>query len=210
MTFELASIALVVFIGMGPVKVAAEYVSVTRQAPIGLRREIALRAVAQAAAIALVLLVVGAALQALLHVSGGGLVVGGAIVLLAYGLRMALGLDDAVDVEGPLSDADLRRRALFPLAFPLILNPAGVAAMIIISVEATSVAAIVAAFAIVVAIAAIDLVVLLVLARVGHRLSEDAVAVASRILGILLVALAIDLVALGLAEMGVIEQIELH
>jgi small neutral amino acid transporter SnatA (MarC family) len=82
--------------------------------------------------------------------------------------------------------------------------------MIIISVEATSVAAIVAAFAIVVAIAAIDLVVLLVLARVGHRLSEDAVAVASRILGILLVALAIDLVALGLAEMGVIEQIELH
>jgi small neutral amino acid transporter SnatA (MarC family) len=82
--------------------------------------------------------------------------------------------------------------------------------MIIISVEASSPAAIVAAFATVVAIAAIDLVVLLVLARVGQRLSEDAVAVASRILGILLVALAIDLVALGLAEMGVIEQIELH
>ena len=73
-----AEVALVMFVGMGPVKVLVYYLGATRHASPALGRKVAVRAVGSATIVCLGLLVVGWLLMRLLHFSTGALIVAGA------------------------------------------------------------------------------------------------------------------------------------
>ena len=200
-----AEIAVVMFVGMGPIKVLVYYLDAIHDAPPALGRRVALRAVLTAAVTAFGLLIAGALLFRLLHFSEPALVVASGIVLVAYGIEVILRAEPASHRHPPPTEETLLRRAVFPMGVPLILNPAGVAAATIFSGAATSPSDLGALALIVVAIAALDLVVLLVVRPIGPRLAPEATLVLEQLLGVLLVAVAVELVVIGLVGFGILD-----
>ena len=200
-----AEIAIVMFVGMGPIKVLVYYLDAIHDASAALGRRVALRAVLTATLTAFGLLLAGALLFRLLHFSEPALVVASGIVLVAYGIEVILRAEPASLRHPPPSEETLLRRAVFPMGVPLILNPAGVAAATIFSAAATTPSELGALALIVVAIAALDLVVLLIARPLGPRLPPEATLVLEQLLGVLLVAVAVELVVIGLAGFGIVD-----
>jgi multiple antibiotic resistance protein len=201
----LDQVALILFIGMGPVKVIVYYLAAIRDATPAVGRRVAVRAVATATLTALGLLVVGALLFRLLHFSGPALVVASGIVLLAYGIEVILRSEPASRRHEAADPTELMRKAVFPMGVPLILNPAGIAAATIFSAEAGSLGELGVLTAIVLGIALLDLIVLLAARPIGPRLPPEATLVLEQLLGVLLVAVAVELIVLGLKAFGIIE-----
>jgi multiple antibiotic resistance protein len=200
-----AEIALVMFVGMGPVKVFVYYLDAIHDLTPALARRVAVRAVLTATLTALGLLVVGALLFRLLHFSEPALVVASGIVLLAYGIEVILRAEPASLRHPAPTEAGVLRKAVFPMGVPLILNPAGIAAATIFSANATSLGDLGTLALIVLAIAALDLLVLLIARPIGPRVPPEATLVLEQLLGVLLVAVAVELVVIGLSGFGIID-----
>ena len=205
MTATVAEVALVLFVGMGPIKVLVYYLTAIHDASPAVGRRVAFRAVATATITALGLLVAGSLLMQLLHFSGPALVVAGGIVLLAYGIQMVLRPEPTRLPEPPPSEAALMRAAIYPMGVPLVLNPAGIAATTIFSAETASLGYLGIIALIVVAIAVLDLVVLVVARPIGPRLPREATLVLEQLLGVLLAAVAVELIVIGLAAFGILD-----
>jgi multiple antibiotic resistance protein len=203
-TPTVAEVALVMFVGMGPVKVLVYYLASIHDATPAIARRVAARAVATATLTALGLLVVGALLMRLLHFSGPALIVAGGVVLLGYGLQMVLHPSRGPSGPPP-SEATLMRRAIYPMGVPLILNPAGIAAATIFSAEAVDIGYLGVIAAIVLAMGVLDLVVLVLVRPFGPRLPAEATFVLEALLGVLLVAVAVELMVLGLIGFGILD-----
>jgi multiple antibiotic resistance protein len=204
-TPTIAEVALILFVGMGPVKVLVYYLASIHDATPAVGRRVAIRAVGTATLTALGLLVIGALLVRLLHFSGPALVVASGVVLLAYGIEVILRAEPASRRHPPPDEADLMRKAVFPMGVPLILNPAGVAAMTIFSAEAASLGDLGVLTAVVLSIALLDVIVLLAFRPIGPRLPPEATLVLEQLLGVLLVAVAVELVVIGLGAFGIID-----
>ena len=205
-----AEVALVMFVGMGPVKVLVYYLGATRHASPALGRKVAVRAVGSATIVCLGLLVVGWLLMRLLHFSNGALIVAGGIVLLAYGIQTVLDTAPLSEGDVPPTEDALLRAALYPMGVPLILNPAGIAAAIIFSAEASTVGGLdylLILVGVVLAIAALDVLVLWLIRPAGPRISQEGIIVLEQVLGVLLAAVAVQLIVIGLGELGIIDLI---
>lgn len=200
-----AEIALVMFVGMGPIKVLVYYLGATRHASPGLGRHVALRAVGAAVVVTLGLLITGSILMRLLHFSTGSVIVAGGIVLLAYGIQVVL--DTSPLNEGDVQPTEdlLMRMAIYPMGIPLILNPAGVAAAIIFSAEAATVGDLGVLVGVVVAIAVLDVLVLWAARPIGARIPPEGTIVLEQVLGVLLAAVAVELIVIGLGQLGIID-----
>jgi multiple antibiotic resistance protein len=205
MTPSFQEIVLILFVGMGPVKVIVYYLASIHDATPAVGRRVAIRAVGTATLTAFGLLAVGALLFRLLHFTQPALVVASGIVLLAYGIEVILRAEPASRQHPPLDEPDLMRKAVFPMGVPLILNPAGIAATTIFSAEATGLDELGLLIAIVLGIALFDLIVLVVARPIGPRLPAEATLVLEQLLGVLLVAVAVQLIVVGLARLGIVD-----
>jgi multiple antibiotic resistance protein len=204
-TPTIAEVALVLFVGMGPIKVLVYYLTAIHDATPSVARRVAARAVATATLTALGLLVAGALLMRLLHFSSPALIVAGGIVLLAYGIQMVLRPEQPRAAESPPSEAALIRAAIYPMGVPLILNPAGIAAATIFSAEAADFGYLGLIAVIVVLMGVLDLVVLFVARPLGPRLPREATLVLEQLLGVLLAAVAVELIVVGLVGFGILD-----
>ena len=205
MTPTVAEVALILFVGMGPIKVLVYYLTAIHDASPSVGRRVAFRAVGTATITALGLLVAGALLMQVLHFSGPALVVAGGIVFLAFGIQMVLRPDPHEAPEPPPSEAALMRAAIYPMGVPLVLNPAGIAATTIFSAEAASLGHLGLIAVIVVAIAVVDVVVLVVARPIGPRLPRETTLVLEQLLGVLLAAVAVELIVIGLGMFGILD-----
>jgi len=201
----LDQVALIVFIGMGPVKVFVYYLDSIHDATPELARRVAFRAVGTAILTAFGLLLAGALLFRLLHFSGPALVVASGIVLLAYGIELILRAQPASVRHPAPSAASLLQHAVFPMGVPLILNPAGIAAATIFSAEASDLGELGMLTLIFLGVALLDLIVLLVARPLGPRLPREATLVLEQLLGVLLVAVAVELIVIGLSAFGIVD-----
>jgi small neutral amino acid transporter SnatA (MarC family) len=200
-----AEIALVMFVGMGPIKVLVYYLGATRHATPAVGRRIALRAVATATIVGLGLVLAGSVLMRLLHFSTGALIIAGGIVLLAYGIQTVLDTTPINEADAPPTESLLERLAIYPMGIPLILNPAGIAAVIIFSAEAASFGDLGALAGVILAIAVLDVVVLWLARPIGSRIPPEGIIVLEQVLGVLLSAVAVQLIVIGLGQLGIID-----
>ena len=202
-TFSLAEAFIALFIGMGPIKVLLVYMAKTQGMDKELKSRIARRIVIVAGSVGVALFVLGALLQQILHFSIGALNIIGGLILLLLALNMVMGgKPKAATAEG--QEEDPMSMAISPLAIPLTLNPVGIVALVVASSEVKDLPSSIAIVVMIAIIMLIDLGVLLFSDKVAPYLSEATIKLLEVVLGILLGALAIQLMLNGLAEVGVI------
>jgi multiple antibiotic resistance protein len=193
---------ITLFVGMGPVKSLVVFIEVTKDMEPALRRSMARRVVLVAGGVGLVLLLFGSVFQAILHFSIGALSIAGGLILLVLALRMVIGS------QGPSPDEHAHRDpmsiAISPLGVPLTLNPVGIVALVTFSAEGENAADLGIIAGMIFGIMLIDLAVLSLSARLATYMSHQVIELTERVLGILLAALAVQLVLDGLDDLGII------
>ena len=197
---------LLLLIGLGPKIALVPFLEKTKDLDAQQKREIGTRMVKIAVITALILFLAGAFLMKLLHLTGGAVSIGGGIVLMLLALKMTLRPEDPpVEVEdSPAKVIDHHHLAVYPLAVPYLLNPVGMTVLIIASDKASSIWAYLLVIALVLLVGAFDMLVFRNTDKLAKRLSPTKMIVSEIVFGILLTAVAIQLIAYGLAEFGVI------
>jgi multiple antibiotic resistance protein len=201
-TFSLPEAFLTLLIGMGPIKMLLVYISMTQGMDQELRRQIAKRIVIVAGSVGVALFILGALLQQILHFSIGALNIIGGLILLILALRMVMGGGGGASAGE--EEIDPMSLAVSPLAIPLTLNPVGIVALVVASSEVTDVPSSIAIVVLIGVVMFIDLGILYLSDRVAQFLSKALVELLEVVLGILLGALAVQLMLNGLAELGII------
>ncbi|MDZ7642014.1 MAG: MarC family protein [Desulfurivibrio sp.] len=207
--FELAIIALTTFfVTVGPVDVAVIFAILTRSQPASQRRVMARRGTLMAAAILLIFALFGEASLAVLGITLPALYTAGGILLLLIGIDMVFARSSGgvsttdAETREAASRADL---AVFPLATPLLAGPGAISAAILLMSKASGdwlAQGIVLGALLVVML--LTFLCLLLATHIQRFLGVTGSHVLSRILGMMLCALAMQFIFDGLAESGLL------
>jgi small neutral amino acid transporter SnatA (MarC family) len=195
---------LLLLIGIGPKIALVPYLEATADMDQATKQRVLRKMLVTATVVALVLVCFGELLTRLLHFSPGSLSVAGGIILFIIATTMVLGRADPDAGMANPAGRDPMQLAVFPLAVPYLLNPAGIVALVIMSAEADSWALFGLQVGLLAAVLFIDVVVFRLGNRVSDHLDENRMLVTEKVFGFLLAALGVQLVLNGLYDVGVI------
>ena len=194
---------LLLLIGIGPKIALVPFLELTGSLDSATKARVVRKMLTTAGVVALILVGLGELLARLLHFSTGSLSIAGGIILVIIATTMVLG-GAAPEENQAIEGSDPMRLATFPLAVPYLLNPAGIVTLVTLSAEAQSLAVFAMVLAVLAVVLALDLVVFRWANRVSEQLDESRLLVTEKIFGVLLAALAVQLVLDGLDSVGVI------
>ena len=180
---------------MDPVGAAPVFLAITSGLTSAQRRAAALRATLAAGALIILFALTGQLVFDYLDVSIESLSIAGGLLLLLVALEMLRGID--TPTGGAAEDV-----ALVPLATPLVAGPGAIATVIVLSRQHPDTAG--RAAVLLGAIAAIATVGLTLLAaeRLGRVLPDAIIAFLTRVFGLLLSAIAVELVVEGVTDLA--------
>ena len=201
---------LLLLIGVGPKIALVPFLDVTTDMTEAVKRRVLRKMLTTAATVAALLLVLGGLLTRLLHFSPGALGVASGIILLIIAVTMVLGQQNGNGGSHPVEGRDPMQVAVFPLAVPYLLNPAGIVVLVTLSAEAVSIAVLAVAVGVLVVVLALDVAVFRWAVQVGSKLDASRMLVTEKVFGFLLAALAVQLALDGLSDVGVIYLITSH
>jgi multiple antibiotic resistance protein len=197
---------LLLLIGIGPKIALVPFLDMTAGMTESTKRRVLRKMLITAALVAALLLILGGLLTRLLHFSPGALGVASGIILLIIAVSMVLGQGNGGGNGGghQIIGRDPMQVAVFPLAVPYLLNPAGIVVLVTLSAEASSLAVFGVAVGVLVVVLVLDVVVFRWAAAVSSKLDASRMLVTEKVFGFLLAALGVQLVLNGLADVGVI------
>lgn len=194
---------LLLLIGVGPKIALVPFLEITAGIDDATKALVVRKMLTTAGVVALILAGLGELLARLLHFTTGSLSIAGGIILMIIAITMVLGTTEPQD-SGAIKGKDPMRIAVFPLAVPYLLNPAGIVTLVTISAESDSIAVGAMVLVLLAVVLALDGVVFRVANRVSQHLDEGRMLVTEKIFGVLLAALAVQLVLDGLNSVGII------
>jgi len=174
---------------MDPIGNAPVFIALTHERPKRVRRLAALQAVVAAGALVIVFALFGRVVLDYLHVSVESLTIAGGLLLLLVALEMLGGPIRALD--------DTSNVALVPLATPLLAGPGAIATVMVLTRRHADAAGRGAVLLGIVAAVAVVGIALLVADQVARLLRPSGVHFLTRVLGLLLAAIAVQLVIDG-------------
>ena len=196
----LISALVTLLVVVDPVGLAPTFIGVTEGMSAKLRRQVSLRA-----ALICCLILIGSALAGnwllqKLAISLAAFRIAGGLLLFSIATEMVFGV--RIRREGEAAEEAIEERArniaAFPLAIPLMAGPGAITATILLAGRADGSLLLTSLLlAVVVAVAACCLVVFLLAAPIGRFLGVTGNIVLSRLLGVLLAALAVQYVVDG-------------
>ncbi|MDR6953639.1 multiple antibiotic resistance protein [Ancylobacter sp. 3268] len=195
------SAAVTMLVVIDPIGLAPLFLAVTTGLSAEERRHVAWRASAIALAILALFGLIGAPLLAALGITLPAFRIAGGLLLFTISFEMVFGRrserkTDAT--EAAMREHLLHNLAVFPLAIPLMAGPGAITAMMLLAGEARGdVARLGALFAITLLVIASCLVVYLAADRVNRWLGITGNAILTRLLGVVLAALAVQFVIDG-------------
>lgn len=208
LTWELViDLFLLLLIGIGPKISLVPFLELTAGMPAQTKAKIIKKMITTAGLTALLLIIFGKLMTKLLHFSTGAMGIAGGIILLIISVTMVLGSGETESIQQHAKKADPLKLAVFPLAVPYLLNPAGIVTLMTVSAEAASTALLIVVIGILAAVICIDIVVFRWATRVSEHLDPSRMLVTEKVFGILLAALSVQLMLDGLSEAGVIHLI---
>lgn len=195
---------LLLLIGVGPKIALVPFLEATSGMSEEIKRRVTRKMLTTAGLTAVLLLVLGGLLTNLLHFSPGALGVSSGIILLIISVTMVLGKQSPDNGGHPTDTQDPMKLAVYPLAVPYLLNPAGIVALVTASAESSSIGVLAVVVGILAVVLALDVAVFRWAVQVGNRLDENRMLLTEKVFGFLLAALGVQLALQGLADVGVI------
>ena len=193
---------LLLLIGIGPKLALVPFLDITASLDAAAKRRVLRKMLTTAATVAVLLMVLGEFLRALLHFTIGSLSIAGGVILLVLAVWMVLASPERSD--SMTAGKDPMQLAQFPLAVPYLLNPVGIVGLMTISSEAKSVSVFAVEFGILVFVLLLDVAVFTGANRVSDKLDENRMLVTEKVFGFLIAAIAVQLIVDGLASLGLI------
>ncbi len=203
-------ILVLLLIGMGPKVALVPFLDLTADMDSDTRKRVASRMVQTALTVALILVVLGAFLMKLLHFTPEALYIAGGIVFLLLALKMLGGAGESEDHHEKASERSAMQMALYPLAVPYLLNPAGITMLVIFSGAIDSWVMLAILVGLVLLMGAFDWLIFRNLDSLAEHLDPSRMAVTEAVFGVLLAALAVQLMLEGLAGLGIISMLGGH
>jgi multiple antibiotic resistance protein len=202
MPLDFAITALVtLFVVVDPIGLAPTFLAVTEGLPRRARRDVAVRASLIAGAILIGTALLGDVLLRALGISLSAFRIAGGLLLFAIAFEMVLGV--RMRREGQAAEEaveeHVRNIAAFPLAIPLMAGPGAITATVLLAGRAYGQMLLVGLLlAVVVFVSLSCLATFLLAGRLSRMLGHTGNIVLSRLLGVLLAALAVQYVVDGI------------
>ena len=194
---------LLLLIGMGPKIALVPFLEKTKHFDPETQRAVGRQMVVTAVITAIVLFATGALLMRLLHITGGAVAVAGAVILAILAINMVSGSPKEAEEEAGIP-LDPKHIAIYPLAIPYLLNPVGITVLIIASAEVVSVASAALVLGLVLLVGAFDYLIFANIDKLSKRLNPSSLIISEVVFGILLTAVAVQLMVFGLGSLGII------
>ena len=205
MNFGISELFVIFLITLGPLKSAIVYVTLTADADAGFRRRIAIRTVLIATVVSILFVLAGEFLLDAFHISIPALKLAGGLILMLYALEMVIG---SKSQESSKTDVELSPNiAVFPLAMPLMATPQGLVAIVTLTAAAPGTSEVALMIGLILGVMAFNFIFLLGAHKILSAIGPAALKVVSSIVGLLLVALAIQLMIWGLTDLGVLQEL---
>lgn len=195
------------FATVGVADIAFIFAALTKDNTAAERRTFALRGVVIAGAILLLFGVLGNGILDLFGITLPALRTAGGILLLLIAIDMVFARHSGATGTTSEEEVESRRRddiSVFPLALPLLAGPGSISAVILLSTGARSDLDFWLVLAAIVVIMAAALVTLLLAIPIQRLLGITGLAVVSRVVGILLAALAVQFLFDGIKSSGLL------
>ena len=177
---------------MDPVGIAPIFVACTRPLAPSARRSAAVRATVAAGALVLGFALFGGLVLEYLNVSVESLSIAGGLLLLLVALEMLRGTDYIDEEDAPRTDP-----ALVPLATPLVAGPGAIATAIVLARRYDDASGRVAVIAGILAALAVVGLAMLLADKASAVLPDALITFLTRVFGLLLSAIAVQLVVDG-------------
>ncbi len=195
------------FATVGPADIAFIFAALTKDNSAGERLKFATRGVLIATFILLMFAFLGNQILDLFGITIPALRTGGGILLLLIGIDMVFARHSGGTSTTNKEDAESRRRddiSVFPMAMPLLAGPGSISAVILLTTGSTTETEFWLVLAGLLSIMALTWVMLLMATPIQRLLGFTGLSVVSRIVGILLVALAVQFVFDGIKASGLL------
>jgi multiple antibiotic resistance protein len=202
---------LLLFATIGPLKVTIVCATLTADATPDFLKKVASRAVLIASIVCIVFAVLGEAILKLFKVSVPAFQIGGGIIVLLFSIDMVMG-DKPREKKSTRSSrknhAELSLDiAAYPLAIPLMASVSGLVAIVSLLPQSYDLGAVLYLSGIIVAIMAINYVCLRYCRFIVNAVGPATLRVIGKIMGVILTALAVELVLMGLIGLGLIARL---
>lgn len=184
---------------MNPITVLPLFLALTQGETAASQRRIAMTVTLYAAVLSAVIAVAGQQALALFGVTVDEFRVAGGLVLAMIGLTMLNGSGNPVHEGGPGEPAHTPGDAAFyPLTFPMIVGPGTIATLLVFHHEVTTAAERVAFWSVLAAMLALLGLALVFAGAIGTHLSAQLRVIMSRLMGMILLAIAVAMLVAGL------------
>lgn len=193
---------VILFVVVDPIGLAPIFAAITQGGTAAYRRRMALRGSVIAAIILLAFATGGAGLLRLLGIGVPAFQIAGGMLLFLVALDMVFVRQSGIrsTTEREQREAELKADiSVFPLAFPLLAGPGALTTVLLLAGKhAQSADAVLVVLAVVLTVLLLSLATLLQAERIMRLMGETGANVITRILGVVLAALAVQYVLDGL------------
>jgi len=199
MTF-FAKAFITFFVLVNPLEGIPVFLTATAKASAALRRAIAVLASVTVTITMIVSLFLGKALLEIFAISIGAFQVGGGIILFLIAVQMTLGSGDRSLVQAPDGEVKLDF-AIVPLAIPLLAGPGVINGAVLYGTRAHSVVEMMILAGIVVLVGLATFASMSAAVPLVKYLKETGINIASRVMGLIIAAIAIEMIGHGIGAM---------
>ncbi|MFJ5138515.1 MarC family protein [Streptomyces sp. NPDC088707] len=199
--FSYSAAFITFFSVVGPPKVLLAFAGLAQVHPVSQTRTIALISSGAAVLVGLVMGITAPWLLNVFHISTAALQLAGGVIFFIYAVGLVLGLH--LGTNTARQDAPDLVSGVRELLMPYVVSPLAMTAVLVEAAARDSFSwrsTVVGAY---VSVIALDLICVLLLARVLRRTHHATIELLGRLLGLLLAAVGVDLILDGLSELGV-------
>lgn len=186
---------------MNPFVALPMFLSLTDGEDAGTQRRTGLRVALYSTLMSLLILFAGPAVLSFFGISVNDFRIAGGIVLLTIGLGMLSGNGSTAHAGTPAEQAHQAQQfdpSFYPMSFPMIVGPGTITSLILLAGDAPSIGTYLTVAAALLIVIAILAVVLFFAANIGHHLSGTLRIIMTRLMGMILAAMAVAMIVAGL------------
>ena len=208
MDLNWSEILTLMFATIGPLKVTIVAATLTAGSSPEFVKKVALRSVLVASAVCLLFVVLGEAILRLFSISVPAFQIGGGIIVVLFSLETLVGSKpDNEGRSGESAKNDAARSldiAVYPLAIPLMASVSGLVAIVSLIGQRNELSAIFFLTLVIGGLMAINYLCLRSCQFIVRVIGQLALQVVGKVLGVILVALGVELCLMGLVNLGII------